>query len=100
MSIFDFFRRKREQVPVLVSGGDGATHQTAVVVTAPNSRMGIQAEHKYITDTLGEPNVDWTFNSQALIEIDGRRYDVFKVTLKSGEERSIYFDIEGFFGKF
>ncbi|HEV3438758.1 MAG TPA: hypothetical protein VG122_15440 [Gemmata sp.] len=37
---------------------------------------------------------------QALQEIEGKHYDVHTLRNAAGEERTVYFDISRFFGKF
>ena len=95
MSVFDFFRRK--QRPRLVSGGSGDSFQTAVVIHADSSFIGVKVEYAYIADQCGEPQTDWKVQSQRLEHFDGRPFDVLTVALSGGETRSFYFDISSFF---
>ena len=83
--------------PRLFSGGNGDSFETAIVVNADNSLVGIEAEYSYIADQCGEPHRDWNLESQGLREHGGKPYDVLTIALSSGETRTFYFDIANFF---
>jgi hypothetical protein len=69
---------------------DGSSPETAIVVAS------IAKEYEWMRDRC--PGFrPW---SQALHEIDGKPYDVLTWQNARGEERSVYFDISKFFGKF
>ncbi len=71
-------------------GRDGTTPQTAIVVEC----MGEEYEWMQRHCPGFRPG------SQALLEIDGKPYDMLMWQNSRGEERSVYFDISKFFGKF
>jgi hypothetical protein len=79
---------------VTYGGGDGASKETAVVVTAANEETGVAAEYAWLKEHLPGAEVE----STSLAGGD-KAYDIMEVTLPSGEKRTIYFDISSFFGK-
>jgi hypothetical protein len=81
----------------LFGGGSGDSFETAVVVNADNSFVGVEAEYAYIANQCGEPHKDWSLESQGLREHGGKPYDVLTIALSSGETRTFYFDIAKFF---
>jgi hypothetical protein len=98
MGLFDFFRSKPRNVGY--SGGDGLSVETAVVIEATSSFVGVPAEYEYVTKIHGPKGAGWKLESQALVSRDGKHYDVLKITLSTGESKSYYFDITRFFGTF
>ncbi|NJM82707.1 MAG: hypothetical protein HC844_09540 [Tabrizicola sp.] len=77
-------------------GGDGSTAETAIVILgAEGSSDGIQAEYDWLSRMRPEAEVI----SQALIQDEGRYYDVLTVR-SGGKEEQIHFDITEFFGTF
>lgn len=86
---------KKEQLS-LFGGGSGDSFETAVVVNAKNSFVGIEAEYAYIANQCGEPHKDWKLQSQALREHGGKPYDVLTIALTGGTTRTFYFDIAKF----
>ncbi len=98
MSFFDRFRRK----PPLYSSGSGRSIDDAIIINTTNHSVGVRAEYEYVSRHHGRRQVDWTLERQELTDEmeNGRRYDILKVRLKSGEVKEIYFDITQFFGRF
>lgn len=84
MGFFDFLFGRR--------GGDrdGSKPETAIVVNS------VGEEYQWLQRNCP----GFSFVSQALQQIDGKPYDVLKCRNARGDERSIYFDISRFFGKF
>jgi hypothetical protein len=80
----------------LFGGGNGDSFETAVVVNADNSFVGVEAEYAYIASQCGEPHKDWKLQSQGLRVHRGKFYDVLTIVLSSGETRTFYFDITNF----
>jgi hypothetical protein len=87
-------KRSSELFLVVVNGD---SFQTAVVVNADNSFIGVKAEYGYIGNQCGEPHKDWRLQSQGLRQHEGKAYDVLTIALSSGETRTFYFDIAKFF---
>lgn len=78
------------------SGGDGSCMEKAVVVTGASSTFdGISAEKRWIWERF--PGFEMT--RQALLEENGKKYDLIEFVSASGEDVGIYFDITDFFGK-
>ncbi|MCU0445315.1 MAG: hypothetical protein MUE85_10390 [Microscillaceae bacterium] len=69
---------------------DGSSAEKAIVVKS------IEAEYAWIRKNY--PNS--RMRSQALVFVKKKPYDILKITTAEGEEKSIYFDISKFFGKF
>jgi hypothetical protein len=79
---------------VQYSGGDGTTAQSAVVISATDHSAGVDAEYAWIQKYLPGAKLE----SQSLVQ-GPKMYDMFEVTLPSGEKRKVFFDISSFFGK-
>jgi hypothetical protein len=83
------------------SGGDGMSQDSAVVIHAQSSEMGIPGEYAYIEKRYGERGKDWDlvrrFHGRTE---DGRAFETFNIRLINLEKVSIYFDITEFYGKF
>ena len=78
------------------SGGDGSTLNAAVVVHAKREEAGIHAEYAWIKE-------HWPGSrrgKQGLLTKNDRIYDVLTFTDSAGQERTLYFDITEYFGKF
>lgn len=82
-----------------VSGGNGDSVEEAVVINAPNSEIGIPLVYDYLARRFGMQGRDWHFRKQSLLQEKGRCYDRLDVTLADGAERSVFFDISAFFGR-
>jgi hypothetical protein len=78
---------------------DGESMATAIVIKAPNSQIGVAKEYEWVAKHYGRPRVDWNLVSQALLDEDGRYYDLLHIRLADGTEKQFYFDITDFFGK-
>jgi hypothetical protein len=81
----------------LFGGGNGDSFETAVVINADNSFIGVEAEYAYIANRCGEPHKEWKLQSQGVREHEGKAYDVLTIALSSGETTTFYFDIAKFF---
>ena len=75
---------------------DGSSFEKAIIINKKNETDGVAEEYKW----LREHYPGYTFRSQSLNYKDKRSYDILKIKTQSGEEKSIYFDITNFFGKF
>lgn len=69
---------------------DGSSPEKAVIVGSVGEEY----------DWIGRHCAGWRFVSQALTEIDGKPYDEMTLRNDRGEERTVYFDISRFYGKF
>ncbi len=80
-----------------LKSGDGKTMQTAYVVFEKTEGRGIRKQYQ-ILQYLGLERV-----MQSLVFDDktGKPYDLMRVRdSRTGEERDVWFDISGYFGKF
>lgn len=99
MSLFDFLKKK-PSVSITYAGGTGATLGEAIVIQgAPDTKAGIAAEYKWLTEQFGPPGPKWNLVQQSLIHEAVRHYDRMEVRFADGREQTIYFDITDFFGK-
>ena len=71
-------------------GGDGSSTTQAVVVGE------VSEEYAWIRRNCP----GFMPKMQSLQEIDGKPYDVITLHNEQSEERTVYFDISGFYGKF
>ena len=80
--------------PTPFAGGDGSSVDQAVVVLAEAEDEGIDLEHHWIFDHYGR----FRKIRGGLASADGRHFDVITVELGDHSEKTIYFDITGFYG--
>ncbi len=78
------------------SSGD-CLENAVVIHGASNSKEGIKAENQYLTDKFGQRGLDWNKKEQLLMGEEGRYYDKIDIVLKDGTNRTVYFNITGFF---
>lgn len=88
---------KREaRARITYEGGDGSSFEKAVVIVgAKNSMDGVPAERKW----LEKKYRGYEKLKQALMEHEGKFFDVITIKTKKGREVIVYFDISGFFSK-
>ncbi|HMK25353.1 MAG TPA: hypothetical protein VK483_04925 [Chitinophagaceae bacterium] len=82
--------------PATTSATDGSSFENAIIIKEKTETSGVRAEY----DWLKKNYPGYSLISQALSSKGNKKYDVLKISTKDGEEKSIYFDITGFFGKF
>ena len=76
--------------------GAGSSCATAIVVPATNEISGVQWEYAYIrTHYPGSK-----FMYQALDSHGGKPYDIMTFKTADGKQRTLYFDISGYFGRY
>ena len=80
---------------VSFSGGDGSSLEKAIIVKAPNEQSGVHAEHEYIRQHYPGSKE----GRQSLQNAKSRAYDVMEITTADGKKKTIYFDINAYFGK-
>ena len=79
---------------LVVTGGPGDSPETAIVIKKiPKGLSAAGAEHVLLTQRYGSPGHGWTVKQQALLKLDGRVYDMFKIVLQDGSERDLHFDV-------
>jgi predicted RNA-binding protein associated with RNAse of E/G family len=75
--------------------------EEAVIIYANNTMEGISLEYQFVGKKEGQRGVDWNLVQQSLQHDNDKDYDVLVIKLnKSNEEKTYYFDITNFFGKF
>lgn len=102
MNFWDFFGKKDSNSSAnkaVISGGIGLSFEDAVIISAPNSSIGIRAEYDYLSSIYGEREKSWHLVLQSLAYKDGKHYDILKIKLRDGSIIEYYFDISNFFGK-
>ena len=78
------------------AAGVGSSYRTAIVVPATNEISGVQWEYAYIrTHYPGSK-----FMYQALDSHGGKPYDIMTFKTADGKQRTLYFDISGYFGRY
>jgi hypothetical protein len=78
-----------------ISGGDGLSVETAVVITAPSEEEGVDLEYRWIFDHFGR----FRKKGVGLLALRERHFDEFTFELPDHSEHKIYFDITSFLGK-
>jgi len=74
---------------------DGASYETAIVITEKSSGKGIAAEYEWVKQNYPGSKV----LSQKLSHYKNKSYDILTIQTAEGVEKKVYFDITGFFGK-
>src|SRR6266436_4991156 len=76
--------------------GTGSSYATAIVVPATNEMAGVKFEYAYIrTHYTGSQ-----FMYQALSSHGGKPYDLITFKTADGKQRTLYFDISRYFGRY
>ena len=80
---------------------NGSSYEDAIIINGTNeSRYGIKAEYFYIAIKHGKRGKDWQLVSQGLGGDNKANYDIITIKdLKTGEEKTYYFNITKFFGR-
>lgn len=75
---------------------DGSSFEKAIIVEKNNSMDGIAAEYAWIRNQYpGSKSL-----GQSLVFHKKKPFDIIKIITEEGIEKSIYFDISKFFGKY
>ena len=77
----------------------GDSIDNAIIIDAPNSILGVIAEHQYIDKLCGTKENYVQSVEQNLIKENQKKYDMFAIKMDDGTERILYFEIASFFGK-
>jgi hypothetical protein len=90
----------------LFEGGPGDSMEHAVVIRGiDNTAVGIRAEKQYLTECFGldantaAPQPGWKLENQSTAQSSGRHFEFLTITLVDGSQRTVWFDITEFFGK-
>ena len=79
----------------------GLSKKEAVIIHASSSMEGIPLEYKFVEAKEGKRGLHWHLVQQSLEHDKEKSYDILRIRLtKNNEEKTYYFDITDFFGKF
>ncbi len=78
------------------TGNDGSSFEKAVVINAASEMKGVPAENEWLNSHYPGHKL----KSQKLAMHNDKSYDLLTIITAKGEEKTIYFDISNFFGKF
>ena len=79
---------------LVVTGGPGDSLQTAIVIKkTPRGLSAAGAEYMLLGKWFGERGKHWTMKRQDMLQVEGRTYDTYEVTLTDGTERQLFFDV-------
>lgn len=81
------------------TGGDGSSPDSAVIINATTSLLGVAAEYKYIGSRYGTRDVDWKVVSRRHGPYKNTYQEVFEIATSGGQSFVLHFDISAFFGK-
>lgn len=99
----------------VIDGGSGTSAEDSVIVNAPNSMLGIDAEYQWLKIHYGISNstveaasgwriVDRRIETGDFLLSDssrpltGRTFECFELKHKNGSSKQVWFDITSFFG--
>ena len=74
---------------------DGSSFEKAIVIQEKTESTGVDAEYIW----LGKHYPGYKLKQQSLVYENGKPYDVMDIVIADGEEKTIYFDISNYFGK-
>ncbi|MCX6235167.1 MAG: hypothetical protein NT175_10700 [Bacteroidetes bacterium] len=75
---------------------DGSSFDKAIVIEEKRESMGIDAEYEWLKQNYP----GYKLKMQSLSFHNKKPYDILNIVTIEGEEKSIYFDISNFYGKF
>jgi hypothetical protein len=80
---------------VQASERDGSSFEKAIIIKEKTEGSGVSAEYKWLKENYpGYRSV-----GQSLSHHDGKPFDIIRIKTSGGAEKSIYFDISNYFGK-
>jgi hypothetical protein len=91
-------RRKDGSPWITFEGGDGGSMEDAVVIRGAETDMiGTAAIFDWLTAVYGP---GWELIRQSHGNFVGRHIDTVEIEVRTGAQRTVYFDITDHFGKF
>jgi hypothetical protein len=79
---------------LVVGGGTGDAPRSAVTIKrAPRGTSAMDAEHLYLTQRFGRHGRGWQLRARELVYEAGRAYDLVRIELTGGDQRTLYFDV-------
>jgi hypothetical protein len=92
--------RDIERSPIRYSDGTGASLEDPIVITgAAHDILGTAAILSWLIRQHGTMNVDWRMRIKSGHHDGERHIDIYVIQLRSGEERTYFFDISESWGK-
>ncbi len=85
-----------EETSVVKSENDGSSYEKAIIIKAKDEMTGVNK----VYSKLKELYPGYKLISQGSGSKNGKHYDTMKIVTSDGEEKSVYFDITSFYGKF
>lgn len=82
-------------VRATVSGGDGSSIDKAVIIKAPDNFIGVRIEYTWIKKNCPGCQLE----RQSAFKKGNKIYDKMEFHTPDGQQKTIYFDITGFYGK-
>jgi hypothetical protein len=79
-----------------ISSNDGSSFEKAIIINENREKAGVDAEYAWIYKNYPGCKV----SQQSLTENKKIPYDILKIVTADGQQKSIYFNISKFFGKF
>jgi hypothetical protein len=75
---------------------DGSSFDKAIIIKEYSEPKGINAEYQWLRDNYP----GYKLKQQSLSNNKKKYYDVMDIITSEGKEKTIYFDISNFFGKY
>jgi hypothetical protein len=75
---------------------DGTSFDKAIIIKEYTESKGINAEYQWLRDNFP----GYKLKQQSLSNNNKKYYDVMDIITSEGKEKTIYFDISDFFGKY
>ena len=75
---------------------DGSSFDRAIMIKEKREGPGVDAEYDWLRLHFPE----YQSEGQSLTFDKKKAYDIIRIKTKEGEDKRIYFDISGFYGKF
>ena len=85
----------RPTVRATVAGGDGSSIEKAVIIKAPDNFTGVRVEYTWIKKNCP----GWELERQSEFKTGNKIYDKMEFRTPDGRLKTIYFDINDFYGK-
>ena len=75
--------------------GGGLTPETAIVIVGENNFLGVRNERQWLRNRYPK----YQLTTQSLFKKGDQVYDRMEIETKSGERKTVYFNITNFYGK-
>ena len=74
--------------------GGGLTPETAIVIVGANNILGVMGERRWLRNRFPGHQLI----CQEMFKKDDQTFDKMEIEMKSGERKTVYFNITNFFG--